>query len=153
MSGLMTVTCAVLLLLNGWPQKDRFSKYKTVEAYEIRPGILVMPRYSDDGLVCEIGIENRHYSPEIIRLDCGLSRDVIDQVFNELVPADERGPRLKDFGGRDMIVESGHSLTTNMEYENVLIQIFGQTLSTGNRREIVEGNLVATIQWKTRRCR
>jgi hypothetical protein len=29
------------------------AKYKAVEAYEVRPGILVFPTYSEDGEVCE----------------------------------------------------------------------------------------------------
>jgi hypothetical protein len=45
-------------------QSSRFSKYKTVEAYEIGPGILMMPNFSSDGQVCEIGLEILHYSPK-----------------------------------------------------------------------------------------
>src|SRR5271154_3302293 len=59
---------AVLLLAAANPEHDKFAKYKSVEAYEIRPGILMMPRYSSDGQVCQIGLEKLHYSPETIRL-------------------------------------------------------------------------------------
>jgi hypothetical protein len=82
---------AVLLLPSANPVREQFAKYKAVEAYEIRPGVLMMPRYSSDGQVCEIGLEKLHYSPEIIRLDSSLSREEVDQVLEELVPANERG--------------------------------------------------------------
>jgi hypothetical protein len=38
-----------------------------------------MPRYSADGQVCEIGIEKRHFSPEEISLNSGLSGTEINQ--------------------------------------------------------------------------
>src|SRR5208282_383403 len=99
MSKLIGLACVFMLLFPTMkPQSKKFSKYKAIETYEVRPGFLIMPRYSDDGLVCEIGLEKLHYSPEMIRLDSSLSREEIDQIFDELVPADERGPKTKDFG-------------------------------------------------------
>ena len=47
MSKLPYLPCATTLLL----------------AYEIRPGVLVMPRYAQDGQVWEVGMEKRRYSP------------------------------------------------------------------------------------------
>jgi hypothetical protein len=142
---------AMLLLPSANPVREKFAKYKAIEAYEIRPGILMMPRYSDDGQVCEIGLEKLHYSPEIIRLDSSLESKDIDQIFDELVPANERGPRLNDSSG-DLIVRSGHGMTTNVEYENVLIQIVDKELSSSRHGVTVEGAIVATIHWKHRKC-
>jgi hypothetical protein len=142
---------SVLLLSFTGAQVSRFSGYKVVEAYEIRPGILMMPRYSDNGQVCEIGLERRHYSPEQIRLYSSLSRKEIDQLFEELVPVNERGRRSKDFGG-NLITQSGHSITTNMDFENVSIQIFGQELRASSPGEIAEDDIVATVHWKNRKC-
>jgi len=110
MSKLVGLTfAAVFLLLVARPQNDKFLKYKTVEAYEVRPGILMMPGYSKNGEVCEIGLERRHYSPEKIYLDSALSRKEIDQITDELVPANERGSKTKTIGG-DLISEVGHGL-------------------------------------------
>ena len=111
----------------------------------------MMPRYSDNGQVCEIGLERRHYSPEIIRLDSILSREEIDQIFEELVPANERGPRSKDLAG-NLITLGGHSITTNIDFENVSIQVFSEELPASNQREIVERDIVATAHWKNRKC-
>jgi hypothetical protein len=142
---------ASLLLLSANPDRERFGKYKVIEAYEIRPGILIMPRYSADGQVCEIGLEKRHYSPEIIRLESSLSRKEIVQVFDELVPADERGPRSKDFGGI-LITRSGNSITTNIDFANVSIQIVSKALPASSHGEIAEGDITATVHWKNRKC-
>jgi len=87
-----SVVVAMLLLITSNPGRERFAKYKAVEAYEIRPGILMMPKYSTDGQICEIGLEKLHYSPDMIRLDSSLSRKDIDQIFDET---------YRPFGSRD----------------------------------------------------
>jgi hypothetical protein len=146
---------AVLLVPSATPDRQRFAKYKAVEAYEIRPGILVLPTYSADGQVCEIGLEKLHYSPEMIRLDSTLSQKEIDQVFDELVPADERGPRTKDGSTGTLITRGGGSLTltTNIEFENILIQIYGETASPARKGEITVDGVAATLKWKNQTCR
>ncbi len=97
---------------------EGFAKYKAVEAYEIRPGILMMPSYSADGQVCEIDLEVRHYSSELVRLDSDLSRTEIDQILDEVVPDSERGPKAKDPLGT-LITRSGGGLTTDIDFEHV----------------------------------
>jgi hypothetical protein len=63
MSRLLGLVCiAATLLLFGAAQGDKFSKYRAVEAYEIRPGILMLPRYSSDRQPCEVVVERHHYS-------------------------------------------------------------------------------------------
>ena len=146
--GLGFVVLFVLFAAN--PVHEIFTKYKPVEAYEIRPGILMMPRYSADGQVCEIGLEKLHYSPETIRLDSSLSREEVDQVFYELVPADERGPSSKDFAGT-IITRGGQSLTTNVDFQHVSIQIYGDASSPGGGATTVN-EVVATLKWKSRKC-
>lgn len=142
---------AVFLQAPANPAHERFAKYKAVEAYEIRPGVLMMPRYSSDGQVCEIGLEKLHYSPEIIRLDSSLSRKEIDQIFDELVSVDERGPRSKNVTG-NLITQGGGSLTTNIDFENVLIQIYGDASSAPGKGGITVDEVAATLKWKNRRC-
>ena len=141
---------AVLLLATANPVHEQFAKYKAVEAYEIRPGFLMMPSYSSDGQVCEIGLEKLHYSPEIIRLDSSLSRKEIDEVFDELVSADERGPRSKDPIGT-LITGSGGSETTNIDFRNVSIQIYGAAIR--GKGGITVDEVAATLKWKNRTCR
>jgi hypothetical protein len=86
--------------------QQQFAKYRKIEAYEVRPGILMMPRYTTGDEVCEIGLERLHYSPELIRIDSGLSRKEIDLALDELVPIEERG---KPSGAADgLITQGGH---------------------------------------------
>jgi hypothetical protein len=153
MSKLVGLACtAALLLLPARPQRDRFSKYTPIEAYEVRPGVLMMPRYSDEGEVCSIALERLHYSPGKVRLDSGLARKEIDEILEELVPAVERGSLSNDLGG-NLITEGGHSVVTNMDFANVSVQIVGEDLSTSISEGIVERDVVATVHWKNRKCR
>jgi hypothetical protein len=151
MTRLLGSICTVIVLLLAVRSGDKFSNYKAIETYEIRPGIVMMPRYSPDGKVCEIGLERRHYSPEAVNLDSSLSRSEIDRVFDELVPAGEKGPKLDDFGA-NLIFQSGRSITTTIGYENVSFQIVSQQLATSTQDVSVEAVIVATIHWKNRKC-
>ena len=144
------VTTGVLFSLPFNSGREDFAKYKAVEAYEMRPGILMMPRYSADGHVCEIGLEGLHYSPGLIRLDSGLSRTVIDQIFGELVPEDERGPRTKSFDG--LIHQDGHVLTETTDFERVSLQFVSGVLSNSKRGTTI-GTTIAVIHWKSRKCK
>ncbi len=143
---------AALLILPVNPVHEKFAKYKAIEAYEVRPGILMMPKYSAGEQVCEIGLQKLHYSPEIIRLDSSLSREEIDQVFDELVPANERGPRSMAFAGRDLIVQAGGSLTTIIDFENVSIQIYREASSAAGKGGITVHEIIAMLKWKNRTC-
>lgn len=131
--------------------QERFGRYQRIEAYEVRPGILMMPRYTAADQVCEIGIERLQYSPTLIRLDSDLSREEIFQILDEVVPVRERGNPSKDVGNN--IIESGQIMTTNIDYENVLIRIYGATLPSKHKNEIRVNEVVATVRWKHRVCR
>lgn len=152
MSKLIGLACAVVLLIfAAKPQADQFSKYRAVQAYEIRPGILMMPRYSADGQVCEIGLERRHYSPEVIRLESTLSRKEIDEIADELAPVGERG--AEEAGVRhDLISLAGSGISTVTIYENISIEVYSRVLATSKKHEIVTDSIAAAIKWKNRKC-
>jgi hypothetical protein len=147
----LSLTTLIMLIAAATTQQ-RFSKYRKIDAYEVRPGILMMPRYTADDQICEIGLERQLYSPELIRLDSSLSREEIYGILDELVPADERGKRSKDFP-RDVITQSGQGLTTSTEYEHVSIQIYGATVPSKHKNEIAVSEVVATVKWKQRVCK
>ena len=134
------------------PQNSRFSAYAPVEAYEVRQGILMMPRYSTDGRLCDIGIERRHYSPEKIRLESTLSRQEIDQILEKIVPGTERGPKSQQVGG-ELILQSGSSLTTTIDFENVFIQIVSRRMPTSDASTTRIEDVVASVHWKNRECK
>jgi hypothetical protein len=43
----------------GQTSADLTSKYRQVISYEVRPGVLVTPKYTAEGQVCEMVIERR----------------------------------------------------------------------------------------------
>jgi hypothetical protein len=145
------VCTSMFLLSSATPQNSEFPAYKAVEVYEIRPGILMMPTYADNGQICEIGIEKRNYSLKLVRLDPSLSRKQIDEIFDELVPPNERGPKSKDILG-ELLVYTGPSITETVDFENVSMQIFSETLTGSKNRKFTIDNIVATIKWKNRTC-
>jgi len=143
------VWAVMLLLIVERPQSDKFTKYKPVEAYETRSGILVMPRYSDDRQVCEIVLERHHYSNETAELDSTMPREVITQIADELAPPSERGPLTTTLGRDDLSAYSGNSVTTFADYKYVSIRIFGIASPAGIA---AAGDVVAVIHWNDRKC-
>lgn len=122
----------------------QFQKYKAVETYEVRPGVLMMPRYTGDGQVCQIELEKRHYSNETALLDSTLPHEEVLQIVDELVPLSERGPQTMNYGKEYMSAYSGNSVTTFADYKNVSIDIYGEASPAGD--------VVAMIRWKNRKC-
>lgn len=148
MSKLIGLASAVMFLfLFVKPQNDRFLKYKVVEAYEIRPGVLMMPRYSDDGQVCEIAVERRHYSNGTAFLDSTLPREVITQIVDELVSAKEKGPMVTNNEMARLSLYAGNSVSSSVDYQNISIDIYGKASPASEA-----GNIVAVILWKNRPC-
>jgi hypothetical protein len=145
------VMAVMLFSLSFYSDHEDFAKYRAVEAYEVRPGILMMPRYSADGHACEIGLEVRHYSPELTRLDSDLSRAEIDQILDEVVPDSERGPRANDPIGT-LITRSGGGVATNIDFQRVWVQIYGHVISQPQRKEVITENVAVIIHWKGREC-
>ncbi len=151
MSKLIGLAFATVLLLPSTnTARERFTKYKAIEAYETRPGILMMPRYADDGQVCEIGLQKRLYFPEKVSVINDMSRDEIEQTFEELVPASERGSKSAGFQAHQ-VFQDGSVVTNIFNYENVSLEIDGQRLPS-KRHEVVEEIVVAIIHWKNRKC-
>lgn len=151
MSKLIGSVAAVLLLAAANPAREKFAKYRAVEAYEIRPGILMMPSYSADGQVCEIGLERLHYSPEKISVDSILPRKEIEEIFDELVPSAERGPKPTSLLEQGMTTFSGRGMVSDEEYQNVSIQIYSNVLSE-EKNAVTADEVTATLGWKNRKC-
>ncbi|HET9166036.1 MAG TPA: hypothetical protein VFP11_08565 [Candidatus Angelobacter sp.] len=138
-------TVFILATLN----EHKFTGLPAVEAYEIRPGILMMPSYSDTGQVCQIVLEKRHVSPTNIDLDAEMSGEELSRIFDELVPKDERGrPKLNVGDNGNISMVDGHALATITMYENVSMRIYGKSKDTGPKSYVA-----ATIDWEKRKCR
>jgi len=146
----ISAACAAFLLFTTYSQRSGFTKYKAVEAYEVQPGILAFPTYTEDGQACEIGIERRHYSPEVIKLDSSLSQEEIDKTLDDLAPAAVRGQKSVS-RLNDLTVVAGRGMTTIVEYENVTVQIHSAVIGVARKETTVE-NVAAVIRWKNRKC-
>lgn len=144
---LLSVSSLAALLLFARPQNDKFSRYKSVEAYEVRPGILMLPQYTRDGQVCEITLEKNHYSNGTAYLDSTIPRETFIELADELVPQTERGKQTMNFGKEYMSAYGGNGVVTFADYENVSIEISGLASPAASA-----GDIVAVIKWKKRTC-
>lgn len=139
------LACAIaFLLFPSKPPNERFSKYKRVEAYEVRPGILMMPRSAANGQVCMVLLQKDHYVNGVDDLDSTLPREVLTQIFDELVPTSERGPLTTNKEFDRLSVYTGNSVTSLHDYENVSFDI--------SRLASSPGDIIAVIRWKGRSC-
>lgn len=147
----LSLACGgALLAFSQSPHNEKFSGFRTVEAYEIPSDILMMPRYAENGEVCEIGLQKRLYFPGKVSVIDDMSREEIEKVFEELVPVSERGPQSAGLQAHQ-ILEDGSVVTDTFDYENITLEIDGKILPS-KRHEIVEEPLVALIHWKNRKC-
>jgi hypothetical protein len=130
------------------PSGDRFRNYHAVEAYEIRPGVMISPVYIVGRDVCEISIEKRHYSNNNVDLDAAMSKAQILSLFDELVPQEERGQPGGMIPGNTEItdIDSG-MLTTSIPYENVTLAIYGKKDRPDRQKYVA-----AIISWNKRQC-
>jgi hypothetical protein len=148
MSKTINLGCLALLVLATASASDEFKRFHAVEAYEVQPGILMVPTYSSNGAVCKIVLEKRHYSSNEIDLDAEMSHQQIWQAFDQLVPKKDRGPSSLDLGDTgELTTTAGVSTTTIADYENVSLEMDGKTKETGDREYVV-----AVIRWKRRNC-
>jgi hypothetical protein len=143
---------AALLLLGAQSHRDVFSKYKPVEAYEVRPTVMAVPRYSTDGQVCEIGLQRMLYSPDRVNLDPDLSREEIDAIVDDLAPSDERGPKVRL--GETMEL-SGNTASLTAAYANIDVEMFSDASWNSSKHSVlvsVRNIRLAIIRWKNRKC-
>jgi hypothetical protein len=146
MSKLIVTACTLTLVcLFAKPTNDRFAKYKPVSAYEIRPGILVMPIYAQDGQLCEAVIQNEIYTVGAGVRNSGMPHALVMQIVDELVPDSEKGPMLIDPVFADVWLYAGGSVSwIGGDRQNVFIDIA--------RMQSSQDDYIAVIKWKNRGC-
>ena len=136
---------AILISLLFKSPNDKFSKYKSIEAYEVRPGILVLATRSADGQPCQVVIEKEHYSNGEANLDSTMPHELVMQIVDELVPDSEKGPLMMDKELARLWVYGGGSASwLGGNYKNVSIDIA--------RLQSEAGDIVSVVKWKNRTC-
>jgi hypothetical protein len=142
----------LLILISPVTAQDRFAKYPKIEGYEVRPGILAIPRYTANNELCEIGLQRLLYSSGMVRLNVELDQKEILNVIDELVPAAEKGAVTKNsFVNEIGATLSGGSLTTGKEFDNVLILMFAPAVTNDGSNRVLSKDIVAQIIWKNRK--
>jgi len=138
----------------GYPEHENLSRLKHVEAYEVLPGVVALPRYTMDGQICEIGLEKLHHSAGIIRLNPTLTSAEVDKITDQLVPSSERGSKPKDPLEQGAGSFSGKVMETSEEYQNISIHTYREIVGTLGKDGISMSDITAaTIKWKHRTCR
>ncbi len=144
----LLVHLMALVAVSAWGQTsaDIGAKYSAVNAFEVRPGILMTTKYADDGQVCEMTLEKRHYQPDKVDLGSTIPNELIDRLLDELVPSSQRGPATSRWLHPDSTVGGGVSYI-KQEFENVFVEIYG-----GYSEACDSGDQIVVIRWKKRTC-
>lgn len=143
---LIASICLLALVLGT--SNDKFRKYHAVEAYEIRPGVIITPAYTASHDLCEISIEKRHYSNNNVDMDAAMPKEEILSLFDELVSREERGqPGWKIPGDTEVTEIDSGVLTTRLLYENVAIAMYGSKDRPDRQKYIA-----AIISWNKQQC-
>jgi len=130
-------------------QRQLEQKYPKLNAYVVRPNILLTARYATDGQVCEMVLETRRWTGEgQIVVMSALSEEETIRVVEEVVPESDRGRKLKTPLGSAV---SGGSRTTRYTYENITIDFVGPW--SNSHPDMVVGYMVALVQWRNRSCK
>lgn len=143
---LIASICLLVFVVS--PTNDRFRNYHAIEAYEIRPGIMISPIYTVGGDICEISIERQHHSNNNVDLDAAMSKAQILSLFDELLPKEERGqPGGKIQGDTEITEIDSKILTTSIPYENVTLTMFGKKGAPDRQKYVA-----AIISWNQQPC-
>jgi hypothetical protein len=117
----------------------------TVKEYEVRPGILMTATNSDDGQVCKMYVERRHFSETAFDQRLYLPQETIIELIDELVPIELRGSKTK---GDGLSRITGQLSDQIYDYENVSITVLA-SVASGD----CNGGAALIIKWKNRACK
>jgi hypothetical protein len=138
----------VLLLMFGCATASRSQsiaelseKYPVVTAFEIRPGILMTPKYTDEGKICRMSFERQHATRSGNYLGSVISDKLAKDIVDQLAPPTVRGKESKSSGAISIV---GILMMTDFDYENVAVTFLGDPNEAGTT--------LVVITWKNRIC-
>jgi hypothetical protein len=144
---LLVLSIVLAFALASQPQSvaDLNAKYPVVTSYEVRPGILMTPRYTADGQVCQMSIERQRGTRSGVSLDSFMSDELVKEIVDELAPRSERGKTIPAGGSDDSaaVVVTGRMMQRMYGYENISFNV----LDGPNRERVV------VISWVHRNCK
>lgn len=120
------------------------SKYGSpLDAFVIRPGLLMTVKYAAEGKVCEMYIVEARTPGSNIGLRTPLSFETAPELIGELVPVSERGKKL-----RWPVQATGMTMMVFYKYENVSVELVQNLLPAGGWSDSS-----LEIKWNNRGCR
>jgi hypothetical protein len=146
MKWLLGISFVTLVIVGVSATHQSLASYPRVESCEIRPGVLAMPRYADDGELCQVSIEKLHVQRNGVELGVPtMPRETVLKIIDELAPPSERGKAISQFAGFDYIdVINGTADIAAANYENLSVQIYGSTSASGD--------VAVVLRWKREAC-
>ena len=140
----LAASCLFFAALSAHPAKELQSRYRRVESYEIRPGILATPTYGDTGQLCKLSVEKRHVQADVVEMSPTMPSKLTHEIIDELAPDSERGRRTRASGPFDYETISGSVAVLLLDYENVSVQIYRDRSGSGDTAVI--------LKWKKSAC-
>lgn len=122
------------------------SKYGSpLNAYVIRPGLLMTAKHAVRGQVCEMSIIEAHTPGSNISRRTPLTFEIVPALIDELVPEGERGNKLRSYG-----LAQAQGMTSQLFYnfENVSIELVQSLLPSKGWSDSV-----LMIKWNDRVCK
>lgn len=113
-----------------------------VDAFVIRPGLLMTAKYAADGKVCEMYVIEARTPGSHIARRTPLTPDTVPALIDELLPENERGSKL-----RWPAQSQGMTLQVSYRYENVTSDLVQTLMPSAGWSDSV-----LTIKWKNRVC-
>ena len=127
----------------GFPQTSQELRQRygpaNSEHYTVRPGIILVATYTDNGEPCEMRIEPKK-APGVSSSDT-MDSEVVTEIIDELVPVDRRGTFVAGYD-----VNGGCTGYKSAEYELVRISLTTRCQAQGG------GTYSASILWKAANC-
>jgi len=145
MKRILEAVVAVLVTLSTHSGQNLLSRYSRVESYEIRPGVLMTPRYAPNGDLCEMVIEKRHVRGNTVDFSSSIEHASVLQMIDELAPPKERGSHIG--GPFDYDSTEGNMAIQNIKYEHVAIAIYKTDALPD------PGDIAVLIDWNRPNCR
>jgi hypothetical protein len=141
--GVFVLVLGIAVATPGQTSADLGAKYRKITSYEVRPGIVMTPRYAQDGQVCEMIVEKRAKTDKDVIFGSSFAEKEWKDAVDELVPPSERG---KDVTGLLNTTVDGGFITADYTYEKVRIRVQGVT------RPKPTPAVLITITWSKRTC-
>ena len=141
--GVFVLVLGIAVATPGQTSADLGAKYRKITSYEVRPGIVMTPRYAQDGQVCEMIVEKRAKTDKDVIFGSSFAEKEWKDAVDELAPPSERG---KDVTGLLNTTVDGGFITADYTYEKVRIRVQGVT------RPKPTPAVLITITWSKRTC-